>query len=73
MLMDKKHCEGCYNNIYNNGAGGAKQCFSLATAEVIMRKEVHIDQVPPWNQKAKRFPDCYSRQRYAYVSPDRKC
>jgi len=69
--MKKDKCVGCYNNIYNNGAGGAKECFFLKTAKVIFRKEVHVDQVPPWNQKAKRFPNCYRKQRYVYVDPTR--
>jgi len=67
--MNRKHCAGCYNDIYNHGAGGAKECFSLKTAKVIFRKEVHVDQVPPWKQKARRFPDCYTKPRYCYVTP----
>lgn len=69
--MKKEKCSGCYNDIYNHGAGGAKECFNFKTAKVIFRKEVHVDQVPPWKQKAKRFPSCYSKQRFVYVGPDR--
>lgn len=68
--MDKSRCRGCYNDEYNHGLGGAKECWSLKTAKLIRRKEVHIDQVPPWTQKAKWFPCCYRKQRYVYVQPN---
>jgi len=71
--MDKSRCRGCYNDEYNHGLGGAKECWSLKTAKLIMRKEVHVDQVPPWNQKAQMFPSCYRRSRYVYVQPDQTC
>ena len=69
--MKKSHCKGCYNDAYNHGLGGSKECWMFSKAKVIWRKEVHIDQVPPWKQKAKRFPDCYNKSSYVYVSPDR--
>ena len=68
--MNPNRCEGCYNNVYNGGLGGAKKCWMLDSAKLIKRKEVHVDQRPPWNQKAKLFPSCYSKQRYVYVEPD---
>lgn len=69
----KKYCAGCYNDIYNHGAGGAKECWSFADAELVMKKEVHIDQRPPWDQKPRKFLSCYHKQRYVYVNPDRTC
>ena len=69
--MDKKHCSGCYNDFYNDhNPLGVKECWSLKDAVLIMRKEVSIDQVPPWTQKARLLPNCYSRQRFVYVKPD---
>ena len=68
--MEKTNCTGCYNNDYNNGLGGAKECWSFKDAKMIWRKEVHVNQVPPWNQKARRFPSCYRKQRYVYVVPN---
>ena len=68
--MNKKNCAGCYNNDYNHGLGGANECWFFKDAKIIWRKEVHVDQCPPWNQKAKRFPDCYRRSRYVYVKPE---
>ena len=71
--MKKRNCIGCYDNFYNgNNPHSVKECWMFKEAKVIWRKEVSIDQRPPWNQKAKRFPDCYSRQRYVYVDPKRK-
>ena len=69
--MKKENCNDCYYNGYNHGFGGVKECWYFKTAKLIWRKEVHIDQIPPWNQKAKRFPNCYRRSRYVYVSPER--
>ena len=69
--MDKKHCNGCYNDVYNHGCGGAKECWSLKGAKLIKRKEVHISQVPPWEQAARSFPDCYRRPKYVYVGAER--
>ena len=66
----KKYCDGCYCDIYNGGM--AKECWSLDNAELVMKKEVHVDQVPPWNQKPKKVLSCYHKQRYVYVNPDRK-
>lgn len=71
--MKKSDCNGCYNNVYNNGAGGSNECWSFKRAKMIFRKEVHVDQIPPWNQKAKRFPDCYTKQRYVYFEANRTC
>jgi len=68
--MNKENCAGCYNDDYNHGLGGSKECWSFKDAKIIMRKEVHVDQRPPWNQKAREIPSCYKRQRYVYVSPD---
>ena len=68
--MKKENCRGCYNDEYNYGLGGAKECWCFSTAKLIFRKEVHIDQTPPWNQKAKKFPSCYRKSKYVYVNPD---
>ncbi len=66
--MKKSNCIGCYNNVYNEGLGGAKECWSFEKAKIIWRKEVHIDQIPPYKQPFKRFPSCYRKQRYAYIN-----
>lgn len=67
--MKKINCNGCYCNEYNYGLGGSKECWSFKSAKIVWRKEVHIDEVPPHTQKAKRFPSCYHKQRYVYLQP----
>lgn len=67
--MKNKYCTGCSNNFYNgNTTVGPGECWSLEESKVVWRKEVHIDQSPPWNQKAIRVLDCYRKPRHVYVS-----
>jgi len=71
-----KHCVGCHDNFYNHGGRSMKKdglCMSIHRSKVIWRKEVHVDQRPPWKQKAERFLDCYHRPRYAYLPPNVTC
>jgi len=70
--MDRKHCVGCYNNDYNYGLGGAKECWSLADATLIKRKRVHINQIPPWKQPAELLPACYTQPQYVFVGPEQE-
>jgi len=62
-----KHCSGCYNNDYNCGLGGAKECWCLDSMELIKRKKVHVDQVPPWIQRPQLYPNCYKQPRYVFI------
>ena len=72
--MDKSNCIGCREDFYNgNNTLGVKECWNLKTAELIMRKEVSVHQVPPWNQAARLFPKCYCRDGYIYISPEKTC
>ena len=70
--MEKlKHCVGCRNDFYNGkNELGVKECWSLEKTEMVWKKEVHIDQRPPWTQKAKRFLSCFHRPRHVYVKPE---
>lgn len=68
--MDRKHCSGCHDNVYNNGCGGSTECWMLKDAKLILRKEVHVSQVPPWNQKARKLPSCFHRPQHVYVKPE---
>jgi hypothetical protein len=69
-----KHCAGCYNDFYNgrNNLGG-NNCWGLSAAKLILRKRVHVDHVPPWNQKAQKFLSCYRQSRYVFVGPNQTC
>jgi len=59
------YCAGCYNSIYNGEA--AEVCWSLETANIIPRKRVHINDVPPWNHTPELYPDCYREPKYVFV------
>ena len=70
--MDKTHCNGCRDDFYNgNNDLGVSRCWNLDSAKLMWRKEVHINQCPPWTQKAKRLPSCYSRAQFVYVAAGR--
>jgi hypothetical protein len=66
-----KHlCSGCYYDYYNQpGNSCSAECWHFGRAQVVKRKEVHIDQRPPWTQPAQWFLDCYHAERYIYVAP----
>ena len=68
----KKHCLGCYNDDYNRGLGGAKECWSLERAKFKMRKRVHINHVPPWKQKPTMMLSCYTESKYVFIDGDRE-
>ena len=66
--MNKKYCDGCYRDVYNHGCGGSKQCWMFENAKVVWRKEVHVDQRPPFRQPQKRVASCYQKQHYWYIT-----
>ena len=58
----RKYCPGCRDNFYNgNNNIGVKECWALESSKVVFRKFVHVDQRPPWKQKAVRTLDCCHR------------
>lgn len=70
MKKTKAACSGCYNDDYNHGLGGAKECWLFEDAKVIDRIEVHINQSPPYDAKsAKKMLDCYRRPQWCFVNP----
>lgn len=71
MKKSKDLCAGCYNNDYNNGLGGAKECWSYSEAEVVDRIPVHINQMPPYDKKnARKMLNCYRQPQMCYPTPD---
>ena len=66
-VMSKSRCAGCYNNVYNGEL--AKECWSLPTAVVVLKKPVHVDERPPWRATPQELPDCYTLRRFIYVQP----
>ncbi len=74
LVPEKLNCSGCEDNFYNgNNPHGTKECWKFKGAKIIPRKEVHINQVPPWNQKPELRMNCYRKKQYCYVDGDRKC
>lgn len=74
--MNKENCRGCEDDFYNHraqpGFDGATECWCFKTAKLILRKEVSINHVPPWTQKAELLPSCFHKKRYVYVAPERE-
>lgn len=70
MKKDKlRFCIGCDNDYYNRTSSG---CWYLEGARICKKKEVHINDRPPWNsQPIKQVLDCYKRKHYIYVDPER--
>lgn len=68
-----KHCAGCHDDYYNHpGHSSEGRCWMLSQMRLEWRKEVSIDQRPPWTQAARRLPNCYHRPRFVYVKPDQQ-
>jgi len=68
-----KHCVGCRDNFYNSDNSDTGECWQLSSARIIFKKEVRVDQRPPWDQKAKRLLDCFRKPGHVYVNPDQTC
>jgi hypothetical protein len=66
-MISKEHCIGCDNFYNGNNSLGIKDCWMLKEAELISRKRVSIFQCPPWNQKPKMLPSCFSKKGYIFV------
>jgi hypothetical protein len=70
-----KYCVGCRNNYYNcpeNSGSSDGLCWSIHSAKLVSKKEVSIDQRPPWKQKAIKVLNCFHRPRYVYVEPNQE-
>jgi len=69
-MINIKRCAGCCDNYYNSANSNTGMCWARPTAKMVWKKEVPIDQRPPWNQKAQYLPSCYRRPGCVYVKPD---
>ena len=70
MKKEKSMCNGCYNDDYNYGLGGAKGCWLFGCAKVIDRITIHINQLPPYDKKnAEKKLDCYNKPQFVFVEP----
>ena len=69
-----KLCSGCRNNFYNgNNTLGIKECWFFEKANIVLKKRVHMDQSPPWNQAPVTVLDCYRESGYVYFDPKVTC
>ena len=66
-----RHCAGCRDNFYNgHNPYGIKRCWMLDNARLVRRKQVHINDVPPWScQPVLVVPECYRKEKYVHVKP----
>ena len=65
-----KYCYGCHSDFYNgNNPMGIKECWGLKAAKLVLKKQVHMNQVPPWKQSPIAVLDCYRRDGYVMVGP----
>jgi hypothetical protein len=63
-----KHCQGCRDDFYNQGDNSTTgRCWKLPDMKLVWRKEILAAEQPPWTQKAKRVPACYSRVDRLYI------
>jgi len=67
-VIRTKYCVGCYNEYYNQHE--PNHCWHLPKARIIYRKEVHINDRPPWNHTPKKLPDCYRKSKHIYAAAD---
>lgn len=69
-MIDRTHCSGCRNDIYNDGHMGAEMCWNRKTGKMETRVEVPMWQPPPYSQQPRRVPSCYHREGYAQLTPE---
>jgi hypothetical protein len=74
-----KDCAGCRDNVYNRQSNtvlglATGQCWCLGTARLVRRKQIHINDIPPWHwQPVQVVPSCYRKAGYVYVGKDQLC
>ncbi len=63
-------CSGCHCDFYNgNNPYNIKECWYLEDAKFAWKKQVSLNQVPPWKQRPIKSLDCYRRDGYVMVGP----
>ena len=68
--MNKSHCVGCYNDVYNHGLGGAKQCWSFDESSLEKRYVIPVNMEPPYRKAMiKLIPNCFIKEGFCFVKP----
>ena len=71
MKPTKRDCDGCYNDVYNHGCGGATECWSFKDATMVKKLDIPVDLGPPYKHlKPTSRPSCYKAQRYVRVAKE---
>lgn len=66
----RQMCAGCRDEVYHGSNNG---CWMFSDAKPVLRREVHIDERPPWTGKPWKVLSCFHRPRFIYVDPKRTC
>ena len=62
--IKRADCDGCYNEDYHHGLGGAKKCWSFDEAEMKLGRKQHRDALPKnYGGRWKLIPTCYIYQQ----------
>ena len=69
-MIDVKHCNGCRDDYYNQAVPGG--CWLREQAQLLMRRRVHINDVPPWRKKPEELPSCYRQSGFVFFKPDQE-
>ena len=70
MIKAKSMCEGCRDDVYNHGCGGAKECWNYPKATVEQRLLIPVDLRPPYKMKPRTVLSCYRPERVCNVKPE---
>lgn len=63
--IKRSDCNGCYNEDYHHGLGGAKKCWSFDDATLSMGRLLSIHTMPEkYSGRYKLIPDCYTKKQY---------
>ena len=75
LAQKLKYCVGCRDNFYNSSDSTSPtgKCWSLESMELVKKKEVPIDRVPPWTMLPITVPSCYHKKGYVYINPKVIC
>lgn len=62
-----KHCIGCHNDYYNGRERcGGRDCWHLSGANLVLRRRVHMDDMPPHTHKPQQFFNCRYEPGYSF-------
>ena len=70
----REMCAGCEDNFYNgNNPYSVKECWHLAKAKIVCKKQVGMSDVPPWKtQPIVTILSCRHEKGYIFVDPKKE-